>query len=98
MRLCLDVAVVLQTGVGLPDVKVDDVLQVGPLDADGEGLGGVEDEGHQAAGLGRRLPALDPGKDSELELAAVPPVKVDGVLAAGLWRHQSLFLCPTPSN
>ena len=73
-------------------MKVDDVLQVGPLDADGEGLGGVEDEGHQAAGLGRRLPALDPGKDSELELAAVPPVKVDGVLAAGLWCHQSAFV------
>ena len=80
----VDVAVFFEASVGLPYVKVNDVLQVGPLDADGEGLGGMEDEGDQPPGLGRRLSALDPRKDPEFELSALPPVEVDGVLAARL--------------
>ena len=35
----------------MSNVKVDDILEVGPLNADGEGVCGMEGEGNQASSL-----------------------------------------------
>jgi len=79
------VAPFFQASVGLPDVKVDNVLEVGPLDADGKRLSWMEYESYKSASLRRRLPALDTSEDSELELTTLSAIKVDSTLTTSLW-------------
>ena len=41
----------------MPNMEVDYIFCVRALDADGEGLAGMEGEGHETAGCGGRVPA-----------------------------------------
>ena len=50
----------------MPHVEVHNVLQVGPLDADSEGVRGVECKGYEPSCLGRRVPTLYSSVDFEL--------------------------------
>lgn len=59
----------------VPHVEVDHVLGVGPLHRDGEGLEGVEGEGHQAPDGVVDGTAQEARLDLELEQAGVPSVK-----------------------
>lgn len=59
----------------VPHVEVDHVLGVGPLDRDGEGLEGVEGEGHQASDCMVHGTAQKACLDLKLQKAGVPSVK-----------------------
>jgi len=66
------------------DVKVDDVLQVGPLNADGEGVSRMEGEGNQPSSLRRRVPSLNASVNLELQQTTLATIKPDWVFSAGL--------------
>lgn len=62
-------------GAAVPHVEVDHVLGVGALHRDGEGLEGVEGEGHQAPhGVIDGAPQ-EPRLDLELQQARITSVK-----------------------
>ena len=73
-----------------PDVEVDDKVHVDLLDADGEGVGGVEGDGDEGAARGVLLRVEEARVagvarvEPELEEAALPAVELDGVVAADL--------------
>lgn len=59
----------------VPHVEVDHILGVGPLDRDGEGLEGVEGEGHQASDCVVHGTAQKARLDLKLQKTGVPCVK-----------------------
>lgn len=59
----------------VPHVEVDHVLGVGPLDRDGEGLEGVESEGHQASDRVVDRPPQQARLDLKLQQARVTSIK-----------------------
>ena len=71
-------------------MKIDNILEVSSLDADGEGVGGVEGDGDEGAARGVLLRVEEARVagvarvEPELEEAALPAVELDGVVAADL--------------